>query len=230
VWVNSIPGGGGGDASLANQAPKAGGGSGEFCMGLPIPVTPDSIITVTVGSGATGNTPGGASPNNGTASTFNGFGMLGGRGVTAGAGSTVPGLGGGPNGGDANTPSISSAGRAGNAESPTAFGGASGGFGGGAAGDGWSGAQVIGQYIDAGGIKPVGGQSGGGAGGNCWLGVGGNGGDGGVGGVDTACPGHNGVGYGTGGGGGGGPSLVASPGFNGGDGVGGVTHIFWISR
>ncbi len=223
VWVNRVGGGGGGGYQGGFLSSQDGGGAGEFSLGEQLPVTPNTIYSITVGGGGThGIALSATGATDGAATTFAGFSSLGGRAGTQ-AGGTPSGFGGGPNGGG--NP-VRTTGGAGTAESPVSFGGASGGANGGSVGQ--SGGQQIGEYPGSPGFQ--GSSAGDGCGGasSIWA-------AGGLGGLA-----YNGVGDGSGtpapagtlGSGGGGAPADAGGAPNktdGSDGGTGLISIFYIA-
>jgi hypothetical protein len=233
VFSNGQGSGGGGCASIHNQAAKGAGGSGELWLGLPIPCTPGGTLTVTVDPGGAGGTfVSGTTTTNasgGGPTSVGGYTVLGGDFSPQSAGNTTGGAGGGPNGAPRPGVGVGTGlpGAAGSAESATFFGGASGASGG-TNGFAFSGGQEVGQYISPAAVNdPLGPESNGGSGGATIYAIGGQGGASGHGGVDPHGAGTSGT-LGGGGGGGGEPS-INSGGFNGGDGGAGEVTLFWIA-
>lgn len=211
-WVNSVGGGGGGQGDTNTNGGGSGAGSGEFCLGMPIQLVPGSLMALGPGIGSTGGTSSGSSTQAG-ATTFSGFSVLAGESVANFNGTNFSGVGGGPRGGaTASTPS--SDGLPGSQESPTAFGGASGGAGEGlAVSNGGAGGQQIGQYSTPQVVNT--GQHPSGGGGNGVFGKGGRG--------STLGSGNSGTGYGAAG------SGVANNGGTAGSGSPGMVAIFYMA-
>ena len=128
VWVDMYAGGGAGSGGVtASAAP--GGGAGEYCEGKMQPIS--GTVSVVVGLGGTA-----ASGADGATGSDTSFGTLTVRGGTPGIrSSNVGGSGGGVGG---HGPSAGATGSLGSAESPSFWGGSSGGAigrpGGGSAG------------------------------------------------------------------------------------------------
>jgi len=215
-WVNAVGGGGGGQGDTQGASGGSGGGSAEFCLGMAVPLTAGSVISLSAGAGSIGGTAGSPSTAAG-ATTFVGFDVLPGGTITGSNGTQASGAGGGPGGG-APLALPSSNGFSGTAESPTAYGGASGGTGEGLSVSGsGDGGQQIGEYA-APGVSNTD-QHPSGSGGCGVFGAGGMG-------VSShLANGNNGTGYGTGSSG---VSGNATGRFAG-NGAGGVVMIFYIA-
>src|SRR6185437_14274829 len=178
IWLYASGGGGSGINSIGGTGnPFAPGAAGEYCLGRLLPVTPSSVITITVGDGGASTSSGSAFLGNpGTQTDFGNLTFLPG-GSTIGSASHA--IGGGCNPGTGNVPSS----MMGKRESITHFGGAST-FNGvppyqqaaiGTAGG------AIGTQSDAGAanVEPTSGAGGtGGAGGSATANSGGGGGSG----------------------------------------------------
>lgn len=216
-WINAAAGGGGGQGDTEGAAGGSGGGAGEFCLGMPVPLTPGTIMTFGPGTGSVGGTGGTPStaPN---PTTFAGFSVLGGGSLANANGTLSSGAGGGPRGGAALT-IPSQDGFAGTAESPTAYGGASGGTGENASvTGGGAGGQQIGEFASPRTANTSQHPSGGGG---CGVF-----GAGGLGTSDSTANGGSGAGYGTGSAG-----VAGNAGGTkfAGNGAGGVVMIFYIA-
>lgn len=249
VHITMVGGGGGGgssrNASSQLAAGAGGGGGGEFCIKMPVYVTPGASVEVQVGEGGVGATrpPAQGSPGlqgqSGGITRFGKFQCAGGVGGGASGGANaLGGNGGGPGG----ATGASGDGPTGATETMRGFfGGSAGGgyvhasnarssYGGRCAGMGYSVSGVAGSEISPSSPNP-----GGGAGASSMWGYGAPGGDCGDPPADNATgddadPSH----YGAGGGGGGtdfkinaGANAFANKGF-GGDGAPGYLLVTWL--
>lgn len=254
VQVLAVGGGGGGGGPLANTAEGAGGGGGgAVVLTRTIPVTPSSVLNVTVGAGGAGGTD-----NRGTSGGFSTFASLvtalgggsgGGGGSTArpgasgGSGGGGCGLGGATGGGSIASPAIQGEGMQAFGQPGGRGGQFSPGGGGGGAWEigfgnndfdtlpakGGNGANIIMTNSPATdpflglGVFGAGGGGGGIDGGGAGWGPGGTGGGGAGSGGTASLNGENGQ-AGTGSGGGGARPLFSSRG-TGGNGGGGVVVV-----
>ena len=216
VWLKMVGAGGAGGGIGSGNAAGGGGGAGELCENLTWPVTAAGTATVIIGAGGVGAagvvgpTGGDTSFNNGTL-TAKVKGGLGGTGVNG----TLGGTGGGPLGAvDSNTTGAGY----GLPESPSHFGGSSGGQGG-SPGTGSSGGLGPGFPVGAVGGAPSGGHGGGGGGAATEWGLGGVGGAGAANGTNATS-----TNYGTGGGGAGAGTNTV-----GGNGADGYCLVSWVS-
>lgn len=208
TWVGS-GGGGGGNTDPFNAGAGAGAGAGEFRHMFPVPVTPGGTLLVVIGNGGIPTSDTGP---DGEPTIVGAFSALGGKGAPG----LVPSNGGGPRGGT--HPTIESLpGNAGSAESPTSFGGPSGGFGESAGNSGGGpGGQMIGQWSTARIANST--HHAGGSGGNSVFGAGGLGSNSGNG---------NNAGIGGGGGGSRGNAVVGDTAVLGGNGGAGYAYLIW---
>ena len=203
MWIMAAGGGGGatGSAPSGGSQGFAGGGAGEVCHMLCIPVTPGGTLVIVIGAGGLGQTnPNPASGGGDT--TVGGFVLKG--AVAKATWSPTGNTGGGPRGGRFDPLGV--------AESITHFGGA------GCIDQSAFAIDGIGNGGNVGGIGNSSGETGGGAG-TFWQ----HGGDG------ATAQGANGsgaTGYGCGGGGGAGGG--GTNGTTGGAGKDGVVILFWI--
>lgn len=220
AWINGCaPGGAGQSHSTDGASGGSGAGAGEFCLGMPVVLTPGTILSLVSGTpGQGGNNT--VSSHGETSATFLSFDLLPGQSVVNANGVDFSGTGGGPSGGVAIlTPS--GAGNAGTVESPTAYGGASGGTGEGlSVSGGGSGGQQIGQYTAPFTPNIGGGHPGGGGG----CGVFGAGGTGANGFTSPTIPGQAGTGYGSGSSGMAGNQTTQTTA----NGQGGILMIFYV--
>lgn len=130
VWITQTgAGGGGGQSNSTYSSGSAGGCSGELCFGHPVHVTPGGAMSVVVGvggisvSGANEGSPGSAT-SFGTVSCAAG---QGGHSAQQATPSLISGAGGGVGGGALGATPNNTPGANGRAESPTFFGGSTGG-------------------------------------------------------------------------------------------------------
>jgi hypothetical protein len=217
VWLTMVGGGGGGYGTGATAAAGSGGGAGELLEGQLVPTVPGAAITVTVGTGGTGGASGAHVGVDGGTTSFGPvwkvLGGGGGQGTSAGpagAGGGIRGAAGGVSGGGA--------GILGTAETPTAFGGSSGGVGS-AGGTGGAGGGSAGLLAGGAGGVLASAKAGGGGGAATRWGVGGAGGNGEV--AGSNAPAGS---YGAGGGGAGG----SATGKAGGNGLDGYVLVVWV--
>lgn len=195
VEVTMIGGGGGGQSDNTSSPGKPSGGSGEYCLRVPLIVTPGGTVAYSVGAGGAGGTAG---INAGLASAGDTtFGPLTARGAIGSTSNSQRGTGGGYGGGAGGAgapPNL------GTYETMYWTGGNSGSGISTAPANGTTGARSCGNAGGAGGTGAV--SQGGGAGGPAtpW-------GAGSVGGTASAPP--NATSYGGGGGGARGNQVVA---------------------
>ena len=205
VLVTSV-GGGCGGGSRGIFASSGAGGAGESVINFPLPVTPSSTLTVTVGAGGVGAAGGShQSGAKGTNSSVAGGLSLGtyvalaapNQNTSFPSDTNVGGSGGGPGGYD--TLGGAQTGHLGMQESPSHFGGSSGGAaynGSIPPGDFTTGGSSGGVAGGVGGGPGIVSNGGGGGGGSSPWGQGGNGGT-----DDNVSPATAGNGNGSGGGG-----------------------------
>ena len=210
-WAQVVGAGGGatGAAPSGGSQGFAGGGAGEICNRMNIPVTPGGSLAIVIGTGGTGQTNPNA-PTGGGDTTVGGF-VFKGSGHTPSWGN-LGNPGGGPLAKINNHVSFGDAQGMGFPESPSHFAGTSTITAGGLGNQGFGNGGDIGGA----GSGTAFGRSGGGAG-AFWM----KGGDGG----GVGGNGQNASGFGAGGGGGGGSS---TPGDTGGNGKDGAVILFWI--
>lgn len=204
VWLTMVGGGGGGATATGATACGGGGGSGESVEGLLIKVAANTTYNLHVANTA-------AAGVDGDDSYFDVYYARGGDKGTV----SSSGAGGGANGGTVSGASV--AGKMGNAETATYFGGSSGGGGAAGTGNGGAGGGSGGYNLGGSGGAGSGGNGGGGGGASSIYGLGGNGGNGGANGSSAS-----GTSYGAGGGGGGGAAGT------GGTGAGGYILLAWV--
>lgn len=124
TWVTMIGGGapGAGNPTSQNSNGDAGGGSGEYCVHMPMRVTPGGTVSGTVGAKGVGSFGAGAVQGLGTPGGDTIFGILTAQGAPIlGSTGSVPGSGGGVNGATGTSP------KTGTACSSQFFGGSNGG-------------------------------------------------------------------------------------------------------
>lgn len=217
VDVSAIAGGGAGLGRTSGTSTGGeGGGSGEYCIGVSLQVTPGGTLTGVVGSKGTGVSSNNG--NSGTATTVGPFTLLPGEGAQQTVSHT--GHGGGYNGAAGVTSGV---GLVGGFEFGGFGGGSSGGFRGAAAGVGLAGGGAPGQLGGAGGGATAT-RGGGGGGGSSPWGPGGAGGAGNDSGAANG-PATPATSYGAGGGGSGAGTSNSS----GGAGADGMVLITWVA-